>query len=77
VNLVTIGISDDTDGVHDCPKILADLDIEDGPIYIQGSQVTEPGAQAQSLPGAGEVLCSVPRQAFLRAARWVLANDPD
>jgi hypothetical protein len=72
VNLVTIGIDDSTDGVHDCPKILEDVDAADGPIYVQGWQVSDAGALAQSMPGTGEVLCAVPRQAFLRAARRVL-----
>jgi hypothetical protein len=74
VNLVTIGIDDNTDGVHDCPKILDDADTDDGPIYIQGRQVADPVALAQSMPGAGEVLCTIPRQAFVRAARRVLGE---
>jgi len=36
VKLVTIGIGDDTDGVHDCPKILDDEDVDSGPVYLQG-----------------------------------------
>ena len=72
MNLVTIGIDDSTDGVHDCPKILVDTDSDEGSIYVQGVQVTDAVALAQSLPGAGEVLCVVPRQAFFRAARRVL-----
>ena len=72
MNLVTIGIDDNTDGVHDCPKILIDTDTDEGPVYIQGVPVTDVGALAQSLPGDGEVLCTVPRRAFLRAARRVL-----
>jgi hypothetical protein len=53
VNLVTIGIDDNTDGVRDCPKILLDdSDTDDGPIYIQGRQVPDPVALAQSMPGA-------------------------
>lgn len=74
MKLVTIGIDDSTDGVHDCPKILDDADADDGPIYVQGRQVADPVALAQSRPGAGEVLCIVPRQAFVRAARRVLGE---
>lgn len=74
MNLVTIGIDDSTDGVHDCPKILVDTDTDEGPIYVQGRQLTDTDALAQSLPGDGEVLCTVPRQAFLRAARRVLGG---
>ena len=72
MRLVTIGIDDNTDGVHDCPKILEDADTDDGPIYVQGRRVIDSAALAQSTPGSGEVLCAVPRQAFLRAARRVL-----
>ncbi|MGH4016538.1 MAG: hypothetical protein ACRDSL_21920 [Pseudonocardiaceae bacterium] len=31
MKLVTIGIGDDTDGVHDCPKILDDENVDSGP----------------------------------------------
>jgi hypothetical protein len=72
VKFVTIGIDDSTDGVHDCPKIIDDADVDNGPIYVQGWQVTDPEALAQSIPGPGEVLCAVPREAFLRAARRIL-----
>ncbi len=68
----TIGIDDSTDGVHDCPKIIDDLDVPDGPIYVQGPLVDDPEALAQSMPGPGEVLCQVPREAFVRAARHLL-----
>lgn len=74
MKLVTIGIDDKTDGVNDCPKILDDVDAEDGPIYVQGQQVTDADAVAQAMPGPGEVLCVVPRQAFVRAARRVLGE---
>ncbi len=74
MKLVTIGIDDNTDGVHDCPKIQVDLDAVDGPIYVQGRHVTDSEALAQSMPGPDEVLCVVPRQAFLRAARQVLGE---
>ncbi len=76
MKLVTIGIDDNTDGVNDCPKILddTDTDTDDGLIYVQGRRVTDSGALAQSMPGPGEVLCVVPRQAFLRAARRVLGE---
>jgi len=74
VKLVAIGIDDSTDGVHDCPKILSDTEADDGPIYVQGWHVTDAGALAQSMPGPGEVLCAVPRQAFLRAARRILGE---
>jgi hypothetical protein len=74
VKLVTIGIDDNTDGINDCPKILDDKDTDDGPIYVQGWSVTDSGALAQSMPGPGEVLCAVPRQAFLRAARRILGE---
>ena len=70
----TIGIDDNTDGVHDCPKIIHDVDAVDGPIYVQGPQVTDPEALAQSMPGPDEVLCAVPRQAFVRAARRILGT---
>jgi len=43
MQLVTIGIDDSTDGVHDCPKILDDVDTGEGPIYVQGPQVTDQG----------------------------------
>jgi hypothetical protein len=72
VRLETIGIGDDTDGVHDCPKILDDADAPGGPVYVQGIAVDNPEALAQSMPGDGEVLCAVPREAFVRAARRVL-----
>jgi hypothetical protein len=72
MRLETIGISDSTDGVHDCPKILDDADVPGGPVYVQGIVVRDPAALAQSMPGDGEVLCVVPRQAFERAARRVL-----
>jgi hypothetical protein len=65
-------MDDNTDGVHDCPKILDDADVPGGPVYVQGLAVTDPAALAQSLPGSGEVLCVVPREAFVRAARRVL-----
>ncbi|HEX9536658.1 MAG TPA: hypothetical protein VGA04_00610 [Streptosporangiaceae bacterium] len=74
MKLVTIGIDDNTDGVNDCPKILDDTDADDGPIYVQGRSVTDSGALAQSMPAPGEVLCAVPRQAFLRAARRILGE---
>ena len=74
MKLVTIRIDDNTDGVHDCPKILDDADTDDGPIYVQGRRVADSVALAQAMPGAGEVLCVVPRQAFLRAARQVLGE---
>jgi hypothetical protein len=74
VKLVTIGIDDHTDGVNDCPKIMDDADADDGPIYVQGWSVTETGAVAQAMPGPGEVLCAVPRQAFMRAARRILGE---
>jgi hypothetical protein len=74
MQLVTIGIDDSTDGVHDCPKIMDDVDTGDGPIYVQGMQVTDQVALSQSRPGPGEVLCKVPRQAFLRAARRILGE---
>jgi hypothetical protein len=74
VKLVTIGIDDNTDGVNDCPKILDDTDADGGPIYVQGWSVTDSGALSQSMPGPGEVLCAVPRQAFLRAARRILGE---
>jgi len=74
VKLVTIGIDDNTDGIHDCPKILDDMDEDKGPIYVQGQQVADSEALSQSRPGAGEVLCAVPRQAFLRAARRILGE---
>ncbi len=74
VKLVTIGIDDNTDGVHDCPKILDDVDADAGPIYVQGRRVADPVALAQSMPGAEEVLCVIPRQAFVRAARRVLGE---
>lgn len=72
MRLETIGIGDDTDGVHDCPKILDDADTIGGPVYVQGLRVDSPDALAQSMPGDGEVLCVVPREAFVRAARRVL-----
>lgn len=72
MKLETIGIDDSTDGVNDCPKIMNDVDADMGPIYVQGERVTDPQALAQSMPGSGEVLCVVPRQAFLRAARRIL-----
>lgn len=72
MKLVTIGIGDNTDGVHDCPKIQDDADVEDGPIYVQGPQVHDQEALAQSMPGQEEVLCAVPREVFLRAARRIL-----
>jgi hypothetical protein len=72
MRLVTIGIDDNTDGVHDCPKILDDADVAGGPVYVQGRLVDDPEALAQSIPGAGEVLCVVPREAFVRAARRIL-----
>jgi len=74
VKLETIGIDDGTDGVNDCPKIMDDVDAADGPIYVQGPAVTDPTALAQSRPGPGEVLCVVPRQAFVRAARRILGG---
>lgn len=74
MKLVTIGIDDSTDGVNDCPKIMDDADTDDGPIYVQGWPVTETGAVAQAMPGPGEVLCAVPRQAFVRAARRILGE---
>jgi hypothetical protein len=74
VKLETIGIDDGTDGVNDCPKIMDDIDAADGPIYVQGPAVTDPTALAQSRPGPGEVLCVVPRQAFVRAARRILGG---
>lgn len=74
VRLVTIGIGDDTDGVHDCPKILDDADVDGGPVYLQGRQVHDAEALAQSMPGPGEVLCVVPREVFLRAARRILGG---
>lgn len=67
-----IGIDDSTDGLNDCPKILDDTDVSGGPIYVQGVVINDPAALAQSMPGKGEVLCAVPRQAFIRAARRVL-----
>jgi hypothetical protein len=72
VRLETIGMDDNTDGVHDCPKILDDADVADGPIYVQGTAIDDATALAQSMPGNGEVLCVVPREAFVRAARRVL-----
>lgn len=72
MRLETIGIDDSTDGVHDCPKVLDDADVPGGPIYVQGLVIDDPGALAQSMPGKGEVLCAVPREAFVRAARRVL-----
>jgi hypothetical protein len=74
VRLETIGIDDNTDGVNDCPKIQDDMDADEGPIYVQGTQVTDHEALAQSGPGPGEVLCVVPRQAFVRAARRILGE---
>jgi hypothetical protein len=74
VKLVTIGIGDDTDGVHDCPKILDDEEVANGPVYLQGRQVSDPEALAQSMPGPEEVLCVVPREVFLRAARRILGE---
>ncbi len=74
MRLEIIGIDDNTDGVNDCPKIQDDLDAPDGPIYVQGIQVTDGEALAQSRPGPGEVLCVVPRQAFVRAAHRVLGE---
>ncbi len=74
MKLETIGIDDGTDGVIDCPKIMDDQDVADGPIYVHGRVVTDPTALAQSRPGSGEVLCVVPRQAFERAARRVLGG---
>lgn len=72
MRLETIGMDDNTDGVHDCPKILDDLDVPASPVYVQGIVVDDPAALAQSMPGDGEVLCLVPREAFVRAARRVL-----
>lgn len=72
MRLETIGMDDNTDGVHDCPKILDDADAPGGPIYVQGMAVGDPAALAQSMPGQGEVLCTVLREAFVRAARRVL-----
>jgi hypothetical protein len=72
MRLVTIGLGDDTDGVHDCPKIMDDADVAEGPVYVQAPQVTDAGALAQSRPGPGEVVCAVPREAFVRAARRIL-----
>lgn len=72
MRLETIGMDDNTDGVHDCPKILDDADVAGGPIYVQGKAVDDAAALAQSMPGNGEVLCVVPREAFVRAARRVL-----
>jgi hypothetical protein len=72
VRLETIGMDDNTDGVHDCPKILLDADAPGGPVYVQGIAIDDPAALAQSMPGSGEVLSAVPREAFLRAARRVL-----
>lgn len=69
MKLVTTGIDDNTGGVHGCPKIMADEDAGDGPVYVQGARVTDAEAVAQSLPGPGEVLCAVPRTAFPQAAR--------
>ncbi len=74
MKLVTIGFDDNTDGIHDCPKILDDKDVNDSPIYVQGQQVADSEALSQSRPGAGEVLCVVPRQAFVRAARRILGE---
>lgn len=74
MKLVTIGIGDDTDGVHDCLKIMDDEDVDSGPIYLQGMQVNDPEALAQSMPGPGEVLSVVPREVFLRAARRILGE---
>lgn len=74
MKLVTIGIDDNTDGVHDCPKILDDADTDNGPIYVQGRRVADAAALAQSMPGVGDVLCVIPRQAFVRAARRVLGG---
>jgi hypothetical protein len=74
VRLEIIGIDDNTDGVNDCPKIQDDLDASGGPIYVQGVEVTDRDALAQSRPGPGEVLCAVPRQAFVRAARRILSE---
>jgi hypothetical protein len=65
-------MDDSTDGVHDCPKILDDADVAGGPVYVQGHVVTDPAVLAQSMPGSGEMLCVVPREAFVRAARRVL-----
>jgi hypothetical protein len=53
MQLVTIGIDDSTDGVHDCPKIMDDMDTGGGPIYVQGLQVTDEVALGQSRPGPG------------------------
>ncbi len=74
MELVTIGISDNTDGIHDCPKIMDDLDADNGPVYVQGVQIIDAEPLAQSKPGAGEVLCAVPRETFLRAARRMLGE---
>lgn len=72
MRLEIIGMDDSTDGVHDCPKILDDADLPGGPVYVQGLAVTDAAALAQSMPGSGEVLCAVPREAFVRAARRIL-----
>jgi hypothetical protein len=74
VKLETIGLGDGSDGVHDCPKIMVDTDAPGGPVYVQGVQVTDAAALAQSLPGPGEVLSEVPREAFERAARRMLGG---
>jgi hypothetical protein len=72
MQLVTIGLDPNSDGVHDCPKVTVDAHDDDGPIYIQAPQVTDPEALAQSMPGSGEVLCALPREVFLQAARRIL-----
>jgi hypothetical protein len=74
MKLETIGLGDGSDGVHDCPKIMDDTDAADGPVYVQGWQVADVEALAQSMPGPGEVLCAVPREAFVRAARRILGG---
>lgn len=72
MKLVTIGLSSNSDGVHDCPKVTVDTDDADSPIYVQAPEVIDPEALAQSKPGAGEVLCALPREVFEQAARRIL-----
>ncbi len=72
MRLVTIGLSPNSDGVHDCPKVTVDADDPEGPVYVQAPQVTDPEALGQSIPGAGEVLSALPREVFMQAARRIL-----
>ena len=75
MRLETIAVDPASDGVHDCPKVTVDRDDPAGPVYVQSPQVLNAEALAQSHPGAGEVLCAVPREVFMEAARRILGYD--